>query len=52
MCVCFALCVYSEGLQKLRMMSDFLELELQMSMGHHVGARNLTRVFWKSSLCF
>lgn len=54
----FYVCVYVfctmcvQCLQKLRVVSDFLELELQMSMRHHVDARSLTRVFWKSSLCF
>lgn len=30
--------------------SDPLELELQTAVGHHVGARNLTKFFWKSKL--
>lgn len=48
--VFYTMCV--QCLQKLRVVSDFLELELRMSMRCHVGARNLTRVFRKSSLCF
>jgi hypothetical protein len=30
---------------------DLLGWELQVIMGHHVGARKQTKVFWKSSQC-
>lgn len=30
---------------------NFLELELDVAVSHHVGARKRTRVFWKSSQC-
>ena len=31
--------------------SDALELELQVVVSHHVGARNRTQALWKSSQC-
>jgi hypothetical protein len=49
--VCPTNCMTVSGALGQKRPSDFLELELETVMRHHVGARSQIRVLWKSSHC-
>ena len=50
--VCIYLCItWIQCPWRPERASNTLELELQMVVSHHVGARNQTQVLWKNSQC-